>query len=330
MGNGPTVRGLLDLQKKEDPDVLFLSETKMRREKLEGLKWKLGMPNMFVKDCEGLSGGLAIFWKNTINLRVLPFMSKYHIDTKIMEPDGFVWRSTGIYGEPKTKDRGKTWKLLRTLKHQSNKPWLCAGDFNEVLFSWEKEGGAPKPQKQMDMFKEALEICELDDLGFVGDPFTWRNHSHDVDKYVKERLDRAVASESWKMRFPSFKVHNVEPRHSDHRPIVVDTHGGVGQRGSSARSSMPWFEARWLEEEDCRGIVENAWGKEVELGGNGVMKGVRGVLNDLVDWSRNILGDLEKRINKLKELEAWRRKPISKEQVQKEEVLRFKLSRLKI
>jgi hypothetical protein len=71
MGNGPAVRGLLDLQKKEDPDVLFLSEMKMRREKLEGLKWKLGMPNKFVKDCEGLSGGLAIFWKNTINLRVL-------------------------------------------------------------------------------------------------------------------------------------------------------------------------------------------------------------------------------------------------------------------
>jgi exonuclease III len=164
MGNGPAVRGLLELQKREDPDVLFLSETKMRKEKLEGLRWKLGMPNMMVKECDGLSGGLAIFWKNTINLRVLPFMSKYHIDTEITESDRFVWRFTGIYGKPKTEEREKTWNLLRTLKNQSDKPWLCAGDFNEILFSWEKEGGVPKPQKQIDKFREALEYCGLDDL----------------------------------------------------------------------------------------------------------------------------------------------------------------------
>ena len=35
MGNGPAIRGLLDVQKGEDPDLLFLSEMKMVREKLE-------------------------------------------------------------------------------------------------------------------------------------------------------------------------------------------------------------------------------------------------------------------------------------------------------
>ena len=61
---------------------------------------------------------------------------------------------------------------IAELKHQSDKPWLCAGDFNEILYSWEKEGGVPKPQAQMDRFKEALEVCELNDLGFSGDAFT--------------------------------------------------------------------------------------------------------------------------------------------------------------
>lgn len=37
-------------------------------------------------------------------------------------------------------EKDKTWKLLRTLKYQGNKPWLCAGDFNVILFSWENEG----------------------------------------------------------------------------------------------------------------------------------------------------------------------------------------------
>jgi exonuclease III len=116
--NDPAIRGLLEFQKWEDPDVLFLSEAKLTEEKIEWLKWKLRMPNMIVKNCEGRSGGLVIFWKNEINVRLIGFISKYHIDTKITEADGFVWRFTGIYREPKTELRKNTWKLLRTLKHQ--------------------------------------------------------------------------------------------------------------------------------------------------------------------------------------------------------------------
>jgi hypothetical protein len=48
-----------------------------------------------------------------------------------------------------------------------------------------------------------------------------------------------------------------------------------------------------------------------------------------VTWSRNTLGDLEKRISRLKkDLEACRRKAIDPEQVRREELLRFKLSRV--
>lgn len=41
------------------------------------------------------------------------------------------------------------------------------GDFNEVLFGHEKEGGRPKSQTCMDKFREALELCGLSDLGFL-------------------------------------------------------------------------------------------------------------------------------------------------------------------
>jgi hypothetical protein len=187
-----------------DPDVLFLSKTKLKEDKLEWLRWKLGMPNMIVKDYEGQSGGLVMFWKNGVNVKLTGFVSRYHIDTEITEADGYVWQFTGIYGEPKKELRENIWRLMRTLKHQNNKPWLCVGDFNEILYSWENEGGPPKPQGQMDRFKEALEDCELDDLGFVGDTFTWRNNSHTAQKYIRERLDSAVATQSWRMIFPSF------------------------------------------------------------------------------------------------------------------------------
>ena len=88
------IRGLLDLHKKEDPDVLFLSETKMEQCRLEWLRWKLNMTCLMVKNCEGQSGRLAMFWKKEVNQRIVGFMSKCHIDVEITEEDGFKWGKT--------------------------------------------------------------------------------------------------------------------------------------------------------------------------------------------------------------------------------------------
>ena len=114
LGNGPAIRSLLELQKEEDPDVLFLSETRMVRGRLEWLRWKMGMTNMIVKDCEGQSGGLALFWKNQVNLKLIGFVSRYHIDTEITELDGFIWQFTGIYGEPKHDEKDKSGNYCET------------------------------------------------------------------------------------------------------------------------------------------------------------------------------------------------------------------------
>ena len=67
----------------------------------------LGMPHMIVKKCDGRSGGLAMFWKRGVDLS-LRWMGRMHIDVTIKEPDGFKWRLTGIYGEPKQELREET------------------------------------------------------------------------------------------------------------------------------------------------------------------------------------------------------------------------------
>jgi hypothetical protein len=92
---------------------------------------------------------------------------------------------------------------------------------------------------------------------------------------------------------------------------------------------MPRFEAKWLEEEGCSAIVENAWSTATDIHGKDVAGAMKGVLGDLREWSRDVLGDLDKRISKIKkELELWRRKGIGPEQVRREGLLRFKLQRL--
>src|SRR6266540_1975639 len=127
LGNRPAVHGLLELQKKEDRDILFLSETKLDKKGIERLKYKIGMPHVVFKESDGKSGGLAMFWKREVNLR-LRWLGRMHIDVDIVEDDGFKWRLTRIYGEPRVEKREVTWKLLCMLQHQAKLPWVCIGD----------------------------------------------------------------------------------------------------------------------------------------------------------------------------------------------------------
>jgi hypothetical protein len=222
-----------------------------------------------------------------------------------------------------------TWRLLRMIRHHYDLPWLCVGDFNEVLFQWEKVGRAARPQGCLDRFREALEGCGLHDLGLEGDAYTWRNNSHDPCKYIKERLDQAVANKGWCAHFPEFRVINGDPHHSDHRPIIIDLEDSsniaVGRRGPHPFR----FEALWLEEENCKEVMRNAWEREVLGKGGSVNEAIKGLAADLTDWSKTSLGQLEKRIaHTKKELEVCRRRALTEEVVHNEHMLRYRLKKL--
>ncbi|KAE8813206.1 LRR receptor-like serine/threonine-protein kinase FLS2 [Hordeum vulgare] len=123
-----------------------------------------------------------------------------------------------------------------------------------------------------------------------------------------------------------YKVTNGDPYHSDHRPVVLTRDGSPRVQCLAASPRLPRFEAKWLLEEDCDSIVENAWGKAM----NPTIKNrLAEVMGALSNWNREVLGDLRKRIKKIKsELEAIRKEPISDHQVRKEQTLSFKLERL--
>jgi hypothetical protein len=123
-------------------------------------------------------------------------------------------------------------------------------------------------------------------------------------------------------------VINADPRHSDHRPVIVE----CGEREEAwrrvPREECLKFEAKWLEE-DCQGRVEQAWVESLEAGARDVVELQKKVLQELHDWDKNVLGQLEKRISKVKkELENCRRGPVTQENVSREHLLRYKMERL--
>ena len=140
---------------------------------MERIKERVGFANRLFVPCQGHNGGLALLWTREINLEIKSFGS-HHIDAVISEEtSNFKWRFTGFYGHPQTHMRQKSWDLLAYLKSQSQLPWFCYGDFNEILSMEEKSSGATRCQSQMDRFRGVVNLCGFKDFGYSGTDFTW-------------------------------------------------------------------------------------------------------------------------------------------------------------
>jgi exonuclease III len=126
------VKELRDLAKKVAPIVLCVLETQVHKTRVEGLKNTLGYDNAFAVSSAGRSGGLGIYWNKETRVDILPY-SQYHIDAIVTQHGKEPWRLTCVYGEAQTAERHKTWHMLKFIKASSHLPWVCIGDFNEVL-----------------------------------------------------------------------------------------------------------------------------------------------------------------------------------------------------
>ncbi|XVF86373.1 hypothetical protein PTKIN_Ptkin18bG0034600 [Pterospermum kingtungense] len=133
----------------------------------------------------------------------------------------FGGRLTGFYGNLCTVRRNISWDLLPLLATRSNLPWLCAGDFNELLSSQEKFDGAIHPARQMEEFGKAIMDCHLLEMPFDGPLFSW--HRGNGPDMVLERLDRGIASEDWFLPFPKAKEKHLITDVFDHLPLLFQT-----------------------------------------------------------------------------------------------------------
>jgi hypothetical protein len=126
-----------------------------------------------------------------------------------------------IYGFSKSHKKFLTCDLISKL-HQTNnnEKWLVFGDLNLIFNSNEKQGGRDTPQNLINHAYNTLNNCNLVNLGFKGNPFTWTNNQEDTD-HIKERLDRFCANPSWITSFPRFTNYHLLSYSSDHNPILL-------------------------------------------------------------------------------------------------------------
>ena len=58
------------------------------------------------------------------------------------------------------------------------------------------------------------------DLSAACSGFTWSNHRYGED-FIRERLDRFLATEQWRNLYAQAKIMHLEEAGSDHSPILL-------------------------------------------------------------------------------------------------------------
>ena len=144
-------------------------------------------------------------------------------------------------------------------------------------------------------FRDCLEVCELEDLGFSRFPYTYDN-GQPGDRNVQVRLDRAVVDEAWRDLFLLAKVVHLALPCSDHRPVLVQLQVGDEPR---RQRPPPRYEIMWEWQSALPGIIEEAWAKKRHAGNLGeVANSLKSVMSSLRTWGAENFGHITKKIEK--------------------------------
>ena len=138
-GKPAAARELREFARKFASTLLCIVETQIEGSRVEALASSIGFDNAYAVDSQGRSGGIGLFWNNEIKVEILGY-SVYHLDVSVEEQGEDMSRLTCVYGEAQTHLRHQTWTILKNISTISSLPWLCLGDFNEVLRPEEQEG----------------------------------------------------------------------------------------------------------------------------------------------------------------------------------------------
>lgn len=185
LGNPLTVRSLKALVAKERPDILFLMETKNQEVVVQRVRKRLNYPNSVVQNPVGIAGGIALFWNDQFTIMLDRSVQEFIdvICTDLMS--GSQMRLIYIHAPANLQQRHIFWVDLRFICAINTLPWICIGDFNEVLYPWTNQR-----------------------LG---------------DELIRERLDRALCNLEWRLNFPEAEVFALPALGSDHSPLLLNT-----------------------------------------------------------------------------------------------------------
>lgn len=250
IGSTLTVRRLREILRSILPDVMFLMETKNQEKSVLYEFHNTDFTNHFLVPPLGVSGGLALFWKDNVEIEVLDSSPNY-IDAKI-KYKATTALVTFTYGPPLPENRAPFWNLLELRFASREDAWLLTGDFNELLSNEEKRGGPERPESSFLGFRSLVSQLGLLNVKHSGNSLSWRGsrHSH----FVKARLDRTLANFSWFEKYPAGRTKYLRFEGSDHRPLV-----SYFGKENHKKNGLFRLDRTIYSKEEVRKLVKTSW-----------------------------------------------------------------------
>jgi len=137
------------------------------------------------------------------------------------------------------------------------------------------------------MFNDTLNACDLNDLGYHGNIFTWANNQPN-NIHIRERLDRFCANSNWISSFPIYINKHLLRYSSDHCPILLEFYEDTTHNVNTKKFKILRYENIWSQDQDSQSIVPLAWDNSTGPSPNKL----KFVLEKVSRWGRAKHGDI--------------------------------------
>lgn len=220
------------------------------RNTLVDLQVWLGYDRLYTVDPVNIAGGLALFWKSSVDVEIL-YADKNILDVKILYEDKQFYLSC-VYGNPNISLRHIVWERLTRFGVSRESSWCMVGDFIEILNNSEKTGGPRRSDNSFLPFANMLDFCGMIELPSTGNSLTWSGKIGNL--WIHSKLDRAFGNKDWFSQFPASNQAFLAKRGSDHRPVVIKLLSSQDSYRGSFR-----FDKRMLHKPLVQEAIQLAW-----------------------------------------------------------------------
>ncbi|VFQ62916.1 unnamed protein product [Cuscuta campestris] len=153
---------------------------------------KLGFDNWARIEAVGFSGGIWSLWNDPLKVTIISTNPQYML-LEVMNTSHDKWTFAVVYASPTPHLRQKLWNTLKRDNLNITTPWIAAGDFNSVTKKEEVSNPDHFEAHRCSRFNEWIFDEAMIDLGFIGQCFTWKRGTDNVN-FKGARLDRVLCS----------------------------------------------------------------------------------------------------------------------------------------
>ncbi|KAL6138078.1 hypothetical protein ACLB2K_063364 [Fragaria x ananassa] len=222
IGNEPTQNALKKFVQVHNPEVLCLAEPFADLAAIPGSFWRsLNLIHVCTNDRGESRPNIWIFCKLYLHqsIKILS-RTDQQISLQVML-DSVVTVFTAVYAKTTMIHRRALWlDLADVISRFVHGPWLVVGDFNAVLGSHEKKGGALVCARSCEEFQAMFDICQLVHIDTKDAQFSWARR-RGVRSNVELRLDRCLANLDWLDAWAQFDCFTLPRLSSDHNPLIM-------------------------------------------------------------------------------------------------------------